>query len=149
MSTAYLALFAFIAGAAIAIQSGINAQLGEFLKSPLIATTIAFSSSLFFTLIAVITLSKEYPDIAIIKAVPTYLWFSGGVLSAFAISMFYYIIPQVGIGTMMSYALTGQIIMAMIAGHFGWFDLPIEHINASKFSGALALVVGIVLINKG
>ena len=144
----YLALFAFTAGAAIAIQAGMNAQLGELLKSPVIATTVAFTSSLLFTLVAVVAFTKEYPDIDAIKTVPTYLWFSGGILSAFAISMFYYLIPLMGIGTMMSYALTGQIIIAIIAGHFGWFDLPIKHINVSKSIGAFALVIGIVLVNK-
>jgi transporter family-2 protein len=82
-----------------------------------------------------------------IKSVPWYLWFTGGALSAFGVGMFYYLIPKMGVGSMMSYALSGQILIAIIASHFGWFDLPVKPINAIKFSGAIALIVGVLLLN--
>lgn len=144
----YLSLFAFMAGAAIALQASMNAQLGVFLKNSLLATSVAFASSFIFTSLAVVVFSKEYPSANAIRSVPVYLWFSGGVLSAFGIAMFYYLIPKMGIGAMLSYALTGQILVAIIAGHFGWFDLPVKPITVAKFSGLLALIVGIVLINR-
>ena len=144
----YLPIVAFLSGAAIATQAGMNAQLGSLLKSSLLATCIAFSSGVFFTLLAVVVYTKEYPSAEIMRSVPVHLWFSGGVLSAFGISMFYYLIPKMGIGPMMSFALTGQLIVAIIAGHFGWFDHPVKQINLDKFVGLLALIVGVVLINK-
>ncbi len=144
----YLSILAFMAGAAIATQASMNAQLGVLLKNSLLGTAIAFVSSFLFTVLAVIVFTKEYPSVDSVMSIPVYLWFSGGVLSAFGISMFYYLIPKIGIGEMMSYALTGQIIVAIIAGHFGWFDLLVKPINTVKFIGVLALIVGIVLINK-
>jgi len=144
----YLSLIAFLSGAAIATQAAMNAQLGTFLKNSVLATSIAFFSSLFFTLIAVMAYTKEYPSVEILKSVPVYLWFSGGIFSAFGISMFYYLIPQMGIGSMMSFALSGQLIVAVIAGHFGWFDLPIKTLTFTKFAGLSALIIGVILINK-
>jgi len=82
-----------------------------------------------------------------IKSVPLYLWFSGGALSAFGVSIFYYLIPKMGVGSMMSYALSGQILIAIIASHFGWFDLPVKPINIIKVSGAISLVIGVLLLN--
>ena len=79
--------------------------------------------------------------------VPGYLWFSGGALSAFGVGVFYYLIPKMGVGTMMSYALSGQILIAIIASHFGWFDLPIKSITTLKVIGVIALITGILLIN--
>lgn len=143
----YLALLAVIAGAAIAIQAAMNANLGMLLHNSIIATSIAFASSLLFTLLAVIIFTKTYPSINYVRSVPTYLWFSGG-LSALGISMFYYLIPKMGIGNMMSFALTGQIIVAMIIGHFAWFDVPVKPINMSKLIGLAALISGIFLINR-
>jgi len=35
----------------------------------------------------------------------------------------------------------------MIAGHFGWFDLPVKPLTADKLAGVAALLVGVVLIN--
>ena len=144
----YLSLFALLAGAAIATQASMNAQLGYLLNNPLMAACIAFSSSVLFSLMAVVAHTKEYPSIEMARSVPVYLWFSGGVLSAFGISMFYYLIPKMGIGPMMSFALTGQLVVAVIAGHFGWFDLPIKKLTFSTLAGLLALIIGITLINK-
>ncbi len=143
----YLSLFALMAGAAIAAQASMNAQLGVLLKNSLIGTTIAFAFSGIFTLIAVIMSTKHYPQPEAIRSVPLYLWFTGGALSAFGVAMFYFLIPKMGVGTMMSFALTGQILIAIIASHFGWFDLPVKHINVVRFSGVVALIAGILLIN--
>ena len=143
----YLALLALIAGAAIAAQASMNTQLGVLLKSPLIGTVVAFTSSSIFTLVAVVAFTKHYPQAGTIRSVPIYLWFTGGALSAFGVGMMYYLIPKMGVGPMMSYALTGQIIVAVIASHFGWFDFPIKRLSGLKFIGLVAMINGILLIN--
>src|SRR5690554_4224015 len=122
----FLWLLAMVAGMAISIQAGMNSQFGMLLKNPLIATAIAVVAS-----------TKHYPPIDILNKIPVHLWFSGGAVSAFAVAMFYYLIPKMGVGSMMSYALTGQIIVAMTASHFGWFDLPVKQIDAIKISGVI------------
>lgn len=143
----YLSLFALAAGAAIAIQATMNAQLGVLLKSSMMGTSIAFLFSLIFTISAMLLSAKNYPSLVEVKSVPLYLWFTGGALSAFGVGMFYYLIPKMGIGPMMSYALSGQITIAIIASHLGWFDLPIKPINTLKITGVILLIVGVVLIN--
>ena len=140
-------LFALLAGAAIAAQASMNAQLGVLLRSAMLGTGVAFLVGLGFVLLAFLALSRDFPSLEAVRSVPVYLWFSGGALSAFAISTYFYLIPQMGIGTMMSWALTGQIVVAMLAGHFGWFDLPVQPINWSRLVGVIALVIGIILIN--
>ena len=144
-----LALIAFAAGAAIATQASLNAQLGVLLRSPLLATAVAFFSGLIFTLIACAAMVKNLPNVETLKAVPHYLWFSGGLLSTFGIATFYWLIPKMGIGPMLSYALAGQLILAMLAGHFGWFQLPVIPISTLKLVGVLSLILGIVFINNG
>lgn len=148
MNLNYLSFIAFASGAAISIQAAMNAQLGGLLKNPLLAACAAFSSSIFFTLLAVMVYTKEYPPAEIVRSVPVYLWFSGGILSAFAISMFYYLISKMGIGPMMSFSLTGQLVIAVIAGNFGWFNLPIKPLTLGKLVGVIALTIGVVLINS-
>lgn len=143
----YLSLFSLLAGAAIATQVSMHAQLGALLKNSLIGTTIAFTCSAMFTLIAVIAMTKHYPQAESIRSVPTYLWFTGGLFSAFGVAMFYYLTPKMGVGPMMSYAMTGQILVAIISSHFGWFDLPVQPINGVKLTGVVAMVIGIFLIN--
>jgi transporter family-2 protein len=52
-----------------------------------------------------------------------------------------------GVGPMMSYALSGQILIAMIASHFGWFEQPIKPIDGLKLTGACLLISGVLLLN--
>ena len=140
-------LFAFSAGAAIAIQALMNAKLSVLLKNTMMATSIAFLVSFIFAMLAMAVFSKHYPTISEIKSVPTYLWFTGGILSAFGVGVFYFLIPKMGVSSMVSFALSGQILVAMTASHFGWFELPIKTINMEKFIGAILLIAGVLLVN--
>ena len=141
-------ILAVLAGAAIAFQAGMNARLGVILKNPLLATGIAFLFACFFTVLFMLLSNRQLPVYADFKAVPGYLWF-GGILSAFGVGSYYYLIPKMGVGSMMSYALTGQLILAVIAGHFGWFEQPVKPITLKVVLGVLAMAWGIVLINGG
>jgi len=148
----YLSLLAMAAGAAIAIQAAMNAKLGVLLNSAMMSTSIAFFFSCVFAvsalvLWAVMFSTKPYPQMTDIKSVPIYLWFSGGALSAFGVCLFYYLIPKMGVGSMMSYALSGQILIAILASHFGWFELPVKPITILKVAGAFSLVAGVLLLN--
>jgi transporter family-2 protein len=141
-----LAALALAAGAAIAVQATMNAQLGVLLRNSLLGTAIAFGLSCLVSLLAVAVSTRHYPSLASLQAVPLYLW-CGGLLSAFGVGLFYFLIPRMGAGSMMSFALTGQILVAIIASHFGWFELPVKPVTLARGLGVLALVLGIVLIN--
>lgn len=142
-----LSVLALVAGAAIALQATMNAHLGVLLKNAMMGTSIAFLFSMIFSVITLLFMAKQLPDLTEIKSVPWYLWFTGGALSAFGVGMFYYLIPKMGIGSMMSYALSGQILTAIVASHLGWFDLPIKSINSTKVIGTILLICGVLLIN--
>ena len=143
----YLSVLALLAGAAIAIQATMNAQLGVLLKSSMLGTSIAFLFSCVFTVFAMMLSTKQYPQMSDIKSVPLYLWFSGGALSAFGVGLFYYLIPKMGVGSMMSYALSGQILIAIVLSHLGWFGLPVKQVDMMKVFGAVSLIIGVILLN--
>lgn len=143
----YLYLFALISGAAIAIQASINSRLGVLLDNALIATTVAFVSGGLILAVIVMVVTKNYPQYEVVRAIPIYLWFSGGALGAFGVGMFYFLIPKMGVGPMMSFALTGQIVVAIAASHFGWFDLPTKEMNVSRLTGVISLIAGTAMIN--
>ena len=145
----YFILLSFVGGIAIALQANINSQLGVFLTSSLLATFVALTSSLFFTGIAITFLSKEFPSIEVIRTIPLYLWVSGGILSAFALASFYFVIPKIGILSMISFGLAGQLVFSLFSSHYGWFGMPTSPINITKIVGVLSMLLGIFLINKG
>lgn len=140
-------ILAFIGGVFLAIQGGLNAQLGVLLKNPILASLIAFFSSTLFALVFVLFNFKSVPTISQIKGVPFYLWFTGGLFSVIGISLYYYTIPKLGISTMISIGLCGQLIFAVIAGNYGWLNLPLEPITLKKIIGISSMIIGILLIN--
>lgn len=143
----YFSWLALLAGAAIGIQAGMNAQLGVLLKSPLLSAAVTFVVACCSVLIVVALTTRQLPSLINVQSVPVHLWFSGAI-SAFGVASFYFLIPRMGVGPMMSFALTGQLLIAMLVSHFGWFDLPAKPINFSKCMGVLAMIAGIVLINR-
>lgn len=138
---------AFIGGIFLAMQGGLNAQLGILLKNPLLASVISFFSSTIFALLFVVINFKSSPTILQIKEIPLYLWFTGGFFSVIGISIYYYTIPKLGISKMISIGLCGQLIFAVIAGNFGWLNLPLEPITLKKTIGIVSMILGIILIN--
>ncbi|WP_417446417.1 DMT family transporter [Kangiella sp.] len=142
-----LLLMALFAGALISLQAGLNSQLGVLLKNSLMATVVAFVMSVLVSGIALFSFTNQWPDWSAIRTVPWYLWL-GGVLSATGVGLFYFLIPKMGVGTMMSYALTGQLVLAVVASHFGWFGLPQMPLNQTKVIGLAAMIGGLVLLNR-
>ncbi|TQO37073.1 transporter family-2 protein [Arenibacter algicola] len=146
MNNSSLLLLSFSVGILVVIQGGINARLGVLLNSSLLATSAALIMSASFTLIAVFMTVRELPSTDQIQSIPAYMWFTGGALSFLAVTLFYYIIPRIGISTAVVFGLSGQIIFAAIAGHFGWFGMPLEPITIKKIMGMLVMTLGIILI---
>ncbi|MCG8314274.1 MAG: DMT family transporter [Pseudomonadales bacterium] len=144
---AYLPILALLAGAAIAIQAPINAHLGVLLNSAMWASATAFLMACLFTLIAILCVVQPLPSFDLIKQVPLYLWCAGGALSAFGVGMFYFLIPKMGVGPMMSYALAGQLILATLFSHYGLLGLPQNSMDIGKLLGVTALLLGVGLIN--
>ncbi len=141
------ASYALLAGAAIAIQAVMNARLGVLLNSSIAATAAAFFFGSLIMLTSYFLTSDSPLSAGNIKSIPWYLWL-GSIFSAFGVGMFYFLIPKIGVGPMMSFALTGQLIISIACSHFGIFNLPVHPINTIKTVGVILLVTGIILINK-
>lgn len=148
MNQIHLTLLAFVGGIFLAIQGGLNAQLGSLLKSPLLASLIAFLCSALFAGVIVLISIRQIPTLDQVQSIPTYLWFAGALFSVLGISMYYYTIPRLGISTMISLGLSGQLIISVIAGHFGWFGMPVEPVTIKRLFGVMAMIIGIIMINR-
>lgn len=143
-----LGILAFVGGIFLAIQGGFNAQLGVLLKNPLLASLVAFLGSTLFAFTGIAMTIKNIPSLQELKEIPSHLWLTGAFFSVLGISLYYYTIPKLGISTMISLGLCGQLIFSVVAGHLGWFGMPTETIDYKKIMGVIAMIVGILLINK-
>ena len=146
MNYGFMIVLAAIGGIMVVLQGGINAKLGVMLGNPLLATLTNLSLSAVLTLLFVAVAVKEYPSIEQVKTIPAYLWVTGAFCSFLAVSIFYMLIPKIGISTAVIFSLTGQIVFSTLAAHYGWLGLPVEPISLQKVIGFIALIAGIILI---
>lgn len=141
-----LIILAFIGGVLLAMQGALNAHLGVLLKNPLLASVVAFFFSTVFAVVVAAVSVEQVPSLKGLSTIPWYMWFTGGLFSVLGISLYYYTIPKLGISTMISLGLGGQLIFSVIAGHFGWLNLPTEPITLKRIIGAIVMLTGILLI---
>ncbi|WP_109830051.1 DMT family transporter [Reichenbachiella versicolor] len=148
MNKIVLLTLAFIGGVSLAMQGGLNAKLGVLLRNPFLASIVAFTCSTCFAVLTTLVANRNIPSSVELKQIPTYLWFSGGLFSVLGITLYYYTIPKLGVSTMISMGLSGQLIFAVIAGHYGWLGLPVEPVSLKRFLGIVSMIFGILLINS-
>lgn len=147
MNQVYLSMLALLGGVLLAVQGGLNAHLGVLLHHPLLASVVAFVSSSVFAVLVALIVVRDLPNAVYLKSIPYYLWFAGGLFSMLGISLYYYTIPKLGVSTMISFGLCGQLVFAAIAGHFGWLNLPSEPFTIQRGFGLFAMIAGILLTN--
>ena len=148
MNQHLLSITAFLGGVCLACHASLNTQLGILLKKPILASISTSFRSFLFALIFVLFFSKETPSMQTNKQIPVYLWFIGGLFSVMGITLYYFTIPKLGIAKMISLGLSGQLLFSLIAGHFGWLNLPPNPITLKKIIGILAMLFGIIFINS-
>ncbi len=146
MNNLSLLLLSISVGILVVIQGSINARLGSLLNNSLLATSAAMIVCASFTVAAFLITVRQLPSHDQIQTIPVYMWFTGGLLSFLAVSLFYYIIPRVGIATTVTFGLFGQILFSALAGHFGWFGMPLEPISIKKLVGIIIMITGITII---
>lgn len=147
MRVILLILLAFTGGVFLALQAGFNAQLGSILKQPILAVICTSITSVIFGIGLLLVFGKGNIDAIATTQVPWYLWFIGGVFSVIGISIYFYVIPKIGISKMIALGLCGQLVFSLIAGQFGWLNLPKEPITTTRLIGSIAMIIGIILIN--
>ena len=139
---------AFGVGILIVIQGIINAQLGVRLENTVLASTINLLVSGGLAIVFLLFASQNLSALSKVQSIPYYLLFTGGILSFLAITSFYYVIPKIGIATTVAFGLSGQLIFAAVASHFGWFGLPIEPITLKRIVGIALMIFSVSIIKS-
>lgn len=146
--TKYIFIFAaLIIGGFLSVQGSINTQLSSFLKHPLQASLTNFLVGTVVLILLNIALRTSMPTISEMKAVPWYL-FLGGAIGAMFVTSVVLLIPQIGVTTMLAASIAGQLIIAAIIDHYGFFGISVHTISLSRVAGIVLLILGIILIQK-
>jgi transporter family-2 protein len=142
-----MTLISILAGVAIALQSAMSGQFSSIIRSPSWTSLMIYFSSTIVMGTYLFLSKTEVPNIATLKLVPIHLWFMGAFLSVFALTLVYWQMPKIGISQVMVGVLIGQLLLSVIASHYGWFNLPIISFNLTRLVGIIFLIMGLFLIN--
>jgi transporter family-2 protein len=141
-------LLALMAGLAVAIQTGANAQLKLTIQNPTITALISFLVGTFILFIYVMLTS--YQQIPATATLYTISWWKylGGVMGAFYITTVVIIAPRIGAANTLGFIVAGQLISAVVFDHFGLLGFVVRQITFPRVIGVIFLVLGVYLIRK-
>jgi bacterial/archaeal transporter family-2 protein len=141
---AYL-LFAFAAGAMLPLQFGINAQLADWLDSPVRATLVSFVVGTAALFVATLAFARGWPGSERLGSAPWWVWL-GGLLGAFYVLGSVVTAPRLGAATLVAGILAGQAVASLLVDHFGWVGFDENPITPGRLAGMGLVAAGVVLV---
>jgi len=141
----FLLLLALVAGAGIAMQAGVNAQLGKSLGDPVLAAFVSFGVGTLTLALVLLVVRPTLPALEGLGSVPTWAW-TGGLLGAFFVTVAIFVAPRLGAGALLATIVAAQLVTALLLDHFGFLGFAERAITVPRVVGAALLGAGVWLI---
>ena len=142
------ALVMLIAGAGIAAQIAVNAQLRTVSGSALWAANIVFAVSMTAGLIVLAGTSLfstlPSPSPALWRA-PRWVWL-GGIFGGAYVVLAIVLADRLGAALLSATGILGQLAASILIDHYGWFGMPVQRATPARLIGVALLAAGVVLI---
>ncbi|MGP6173600.1 DMT family transporter [Corynebacterium sp. A21] len=139
-------LFGIFSGALMPVQTSVNTRLRKSVGTPLLASLISFMvGTLALFLATLLTSGQPLPDFAATSGEPWWI-FSGGVLGVVMLTGNILLFPRVGSVQTVILPLAGQVVMGLVIDSFGLFHSPHLSFNGTRLLGAIAVLVGALLV---
>ena len=144
-TTLLLWLLALASGALIPVRAAANAALSKS-----IGNNVAFAALALFVvagataLFAVVLLGARIPPMGALRAAPTWSYVGGLIVAAYVLTITF-LVPRLGVGTAISFIVTGQIAAALVIDHFGLLRSLTVPLTPVRMLGAALMVAGVFL----
>lgn len=135
-------LLMLLAGCMIAMQSPINAALSRTV-GVLESSLISFAVGGLFLALAVAFFGRG--QLSRVLETPPWQWI-GGILGAVMVLNTILAVPRIGALTTVLAMICGNLIMAAVIDHFGWFGLPVTPFGWRRLAGFALVLAGLLLI---
>ncbi|BAI73743.1 hypothetical protein AZL_a02120 (plasmid) [Azospirillum sp. B510] len=133
------------AGASVALQQVLNANLRVELGSPWWAGFVSYLVGMLAML--VVALAAPGPRLAEgVGGVSSWLSWTGGLFGALFIGTAILMVPRLGAATVLALIVVGQMLGSLAFDHFGLFGLSQHPVSPTRLAGAAALILGVILI---
>ena len=141
-----LLAMAFVSGALMPLQAGINGLLAKEVSIVLNAATASFLVGT-MVLLALAVFQRDTVSIESLKNLHWWHW-AGGLLGAFFVFTAAFVAPRIGALLFMVLVLLGQLSSAVFLDHQGWVGYKEIPINFGKIAGLLLILGGIWVVRR-
>ncbi len=138
---------AFISGAMLTCQIGMNAQMRLLTGSPMWAAVISFVVGLAALLAVIVGMRQPAPTMQGLASAPWWAW-CAGLMGAFYVAASAQLAAKLGATSLTALVVAGQILASLVIDHFNWFGFADHPVSLARLLGAGLLVVGVVLVLK-
>ncbi|GAA4114009.1 DMT family transporter [Aminobacter aganoensis] len=139
-------LLGVLAGAFVAIQAPVNAQLARGLGMPVAAAAISFLVGA-IVLGAIALLVARAEGVAVDWRAPApWLFIAGGCLGAFYVTSSVLLVPRIGTAALMAFLVAGQLLAGMLVDRAGYLGVAVREISMGRIVGAMLLLAGAMMI---
>jgi transporter family-2 protein len=140
------ALLGVAAGACIAVQGPINAQLARGLGLPIAAAAISFLSGAVVLSVLSAALSQAQHVSIDWRAPPVWTFVAGGVLGTVYVTAAVLLVPRIGAAALMAFAVAGQLLAGILLDRIGFLGMVVRELSVGRIAGAVLLVAGVILV---
>jgi len=148
MPMLHLLLVAVAVGAAVPLQSAVNAQMGLSLGHPLYGalTNTAVASLILGTLIVAVRVPA--PSLRAAAGGPWWLW-TGGIVGAAFVFGALFVAPRIGAAAFAAATVLGSVVASLLIDHFGLLGFAVAPLSLQRLAGAACVLGGVLLLQAG
>jgi len=146
MIAALWAILGVCAGAFIAVQAPINAELARGLGMPVAAAAASFLTGAVALAAISFALSQAQGVTIGWRAPAPWLFIAGGLLGAAYVTSVIILTPKLGAAATMALIVAGQLIAGMLLDRIGFMGMAVREITAGRMIGVLLLLSGALMI---
>jgi transporter family-2 protein len=138
-------LLAFAAGAVLPFQAGINAELADWVHSPVRAAFVSFIVGTILLLVASAFVFKPLPSWERLGHAPWWVWI-GGALGVIYVVGSIVSAPKLGAASLIALVVAGQGVASVVVDHFGWVGFAPKHVTVGRILGIALVGAGVLLV---
>lgn len=143
-----LLLVAVAVGAAVPIQTAINARMGVELGHPLYGALVNTSVASLVLLVLVLAFRLAVPRIDGAAGGPWWLWLGGFIGAAFVFGALF-VAPRIGAAAFGAATVLGTVIASLAIDHWGLIGFPVRAVTWLRLLGAALVFGGLLLLRSG
>lgn len=138
-------LLAFLVGAGLVIQVGLNMAVSRALGGAVYGTLVNFVVGTVAIAVFLFLSRQAWPAREAFAGVPAWAWM-GGLFGALYVGVATFAGPRLGALLLLALTVAGQMIASVIVDHYGLLGFPQHPVSLGRVVGIVLLVVGIWLV---